>query len=316
MDLSIIIVSYKSKDHLAVLLPSIFESVGVGFVGPAIGRPDSSQAMPGPTSKAQDKPVEYSAEVIIVDNDSRDGTSEWLEQKIRGREIPALLIRNQNTGFAAGNNLGIKQSSGRYILLLNPDTKLEPDTLKTMLEFMDSRPDVGISGCKLIKADGTLDLACRRRFPNPWNSFKRLFLLDRKDYNYGNIDINQSMEVDSVVGAFLLIRKSVIDKIGLLDESFFMYGEDLDWCLRCKQAGFKVWYYPKTFIHHYKGESSKKAPFKMLKAFHNAMWIFYKKYHFKNHFVIFNYLVWLGIYGRLGALVILNSFKSNPTVSK
>jgi GT2 family glycosyltransferase len=286
MDLSIIIVSYKSKEHLKVLLPSIFAS----------------------TKK-------YSYEVIVVDNDSQDGTAESVSGLLP--TIPNLkLIKNQNNGFSAGNNLGMKNSSGRYILLLNPDTQVRPDTFEIMLDMMENRPNVGISGCKLIKADGELDLACRRRFPNPWNSFKRLFLRNNKNYNYTDVDENHEMEVDSVVGAFLLIRKSVADKIGLLDEKFFMYGEDLDWCWRCKESGYKVWYYPKTTIVHYKGESSRKTPFKMLKAFHDAMWIFYKKHYYKNHFMIFNSMVWLGIYGRMLGLMLVNLFKKDRAVSR
>ena len=257
----------------------------------------------------------YSYEVIVVDNDSKDGTAESVESLLPS--IPNLrLIKNVNNGFSAGNNLGIKQASGKYILLLNPDTKVEHDTFEVMLDFMESRQDVGISGCKIVKPDGKLDLACRRRFPNPANSFKRLFLLNNKDYNYSDVDENQSMEVDSVVGAFMLIRKSVIDKIGLLDESFFMYGEDLDYCWRCKEAGFKVWYYPKTFITHYKGASSAKIPFRSLKWFHQAMRIFYKKHYSQNYPTVFNWLVYSGIYLRLGFLLLINAFKSNPTVSK
>lgn len=282
-DLSIIIVSFKSKHHLGVLLPSIYASQ-----------------------------TKYSYEVIVVDNDSSDGTIEWLQTT----HYKLQTIRNINNGFAAGNNIGIRKSSGRYILLLNPDTKLQSDTLQIMLDFMESRPDVGISGCKLIRGDGKLDLACRRRFPNPWNSFERLFLKDNRNYNYSNIDENQSMEVDSVVGAFLLIRRSVMDKIGLLDEAFFMYGEDLDWCWRCKEAGLKVWYYPKTSVVHFKGESSRKAPFKMLKVFHDAMWIFYKKHYAEQYPFAFTWLVWLGIYFRMVLLVTINRFKNNPQVSK
>lgn len=286
IDLSIIIVSYKSKEHLKVLLPSIFAS----------------------TKK-------YSYEVIVVDNDSQDGTAESVGGLLQ--MIPSLkLIENQNNGFSAGNNLGIKQAVGKYILLLNPDTEVKSDTFEIMLDMMENRPNVGISGCKLVKADGKLDLACRRKFPNPWNSFKRLFLLNNKNYNYSNISQDQEMEVDSVVGAFLLIRKSIIDKIGLLDEKFFMYGEDLDWCWRCKEACFTVWYYPRTTVIHYKGESSRKAPFKMLKAFHDSMWIFYKKHYFGKYPAALNWLVFLGIYLRLGVLVIINLFKSEPRVSK
>ncbi len=275
-NLSIIILSYKSKTHLEVLLPSIWANQGVDF------------------------------EVIVVDNDSKDGTFEWLLNYQKNNADKNLkVLSNINNGFAKGNNLGIKQSSGEYVLLLNPDTKIAQETLKVMLDFMDAHPDVGISGCKLIKADGKLDLACRRRFPNPWNSFARLFLKNNKNYNYSDVDENQEMEVDSVVGAFMLIRRNVMDKIGLLDEDYFMYGEDLDWCWKCKQAGYKVWYYPKTTVTHYKGESSKKAKFKTLKAFHDAMWIFYKKHYAERYFFLFNWLVWLGIYGRLMVLYLV-----------
>lgn len=291
-DLSIVILTYKSKEHLRVLLPSVFGSVGVSF--------DSS---------SKDK---FTAEVIIVDNGSNDGTIEWL-QATSGK---LQVIANKNIGFSAGNNVGIKQSNGKYILLLNPDTKLEPDTLYQMLDFMEQNPSVGISGCKLIKADGKLDLACRRRFPNPRNSFKRLFLGDNTNYNYSNISEDQSMEVDSVVGAFMIMRKPALEKTGLLDEEFFMYGEDLDLCWRVKESGYKVWYYPKAVCHHYKGESSKKIPFKALKWFHDAMWIFYKKHYLKKYFFVFNWLVFLGIYFRLFVLVIVNLFKAEPRVSK
>ena len=336
LDLSIIILTYKSKDHLAALLPSVFGSEGMEFehdggngaserslrqtrglltVSDDDGMPRHAATVGNTNMISDDRQAEglhYTAEVIIVDNDSGDGTAEFAEQwsdiNLNGRLNSYQVIRNQNNGFAAGNNLGIKKSSGKYILLLNPDTKLEPGTLKTMLDFIESRPDVGISGCKLIKADGTLDLACRRRFPNPWNSFARLFLKNNQNYNYSDISEDQEMEVDSVVGAFLLIRRSVLDKIGLLDEDFFMYGEDLDWCWRCKEAGYKVWYYPNTFMHHYKGESSKKARLKTLRWFHDAMWIFYKKHYYQKYPLVFSWLVFFGIYARFGLLVVINLF--------
>lgn len=287
-DLSIIILSYKSKADLQRLLPSVFASQ-----------------------------TRLSFETLVVDNGSNDGTAEWVENQIATAKYPLLkLIKNQNTGFAHGNNLGIRQAAGKYVLLLNPDTQVEPDTLETMVGFMEERPEVGISGCRVQKPDGGLDLACRRKFPNPWNAFARLFLLSRKNYNLLDRDENLPQQVDSVMGAFLLIRRSVMEKIGLLDESFFMYGEDLDWCWRCKAAGYQVWYYPKAKITHFKGSSSKKAPFRALKWFHDAMWIFYRKHYAGQYPFVLNWLVWLGIYGRLAALVILNAFKKEKLVSK
>lgn len=306
-DLSIIILAYKSKPDLKRLLPSVFESKGLDFVAQGRTLPQ------GPTGQAEG--LRNTAEIIVVDNGSNDGTVEYIGDLALSTKHLAL-IKSTNIGFAAGNNLGIKQAAGKYILLLNPDTKLEPDTLQTMLEFMEQHQEVGISGCKVIKADGKLDLACRRRFPNPWNSFRRLFLRDNENYNYAGADENLSIEVDSVMGAFLLIRKSVIDKIGLLDENFFMYGEDLDWCWRCKEAGFKVWYYPKTFITHYKGSSSRQIPFEALKWFHQAMWVFYKKHYYQKYSLLFSWLVAFGIYFRLCLLTFVNFFKTNRIVSK
>lgn len=280
MDLSIIILAYKSKTDLENLLPSVF----------------SSQ-------------TKYSFEVILVDNGSYDGTFELVEN-FKKKHTNLFFIQNVNNGFSAGNNLGIKKAQGEYILLLNPDTKLSEETLEVMIDFMNERRDVGISGCKLIKKDGSLDKACRRRFPNPRSAFKRLFLRNDAEYNYSDINPDLSMEVESVVGAFLLIRKEVVQKIGLLDEDFFMYGEDLDWCFRAKEAGFKIWYYPKTTILHLKGESSKKARLKTLWAFHDSMWIFYKKHYLKKTSIWLSVAVFLGIYLRFIFKVIINFFKT------
>ena len=288
LNLSVVILSYKSKSDLKRLLPSVFGSQ-----------------------------TKYSFEVIIVDNGSGDGTYEWLEMQLKEAKYKNLkVIKNHNAGFAAGNNLGIKQASGKYILLLNPDTEIKPDTFEIMLDLMESRPDIGISGCKVIKQDGTLDLACRRRFPNPWNSLLRFLHISKARYNMLDTDENTSMAVDSVMGAFLLIRRSVMEKIGLLDEDYFMYGEDLDWCWRCKQAGFEVWYHPQTLITHFKGSSSSKIPFKALKWFHDAMWIFYRKHYSDKYPFFFNWLVFAGIYSRMAILMLINRFKPNPAVSR
>ncbi len=317
MDLSIIILSYKSQKDMERLLPSVFASKGINF-----NHQVSSSHLTSANCEA-DKSANYkggigriyTAEIIVVDNGSNDGTYEWLVEKSYNCNN-FQQIQNSNTGFAHGNNLGIKIASGKYILLLNPDTELQPDTLETMLDFMETRPNVGISGCKIIKPDGKLDLACRRRFPNPWNSSLRLLHISNKNYNMLDTDEKHQQEIDSVMGAFLLIRKSVMEKIGLLDEQFFMYGEDLDWCWRCKEAGFKVWYNPKTYITHFKGSSSSKVAFKALKWFHNAMWIFYRKHYKKDRLFLFNWLVFIGIYLRLLVFIMVNLFKSKPSVSK
>jgi GT2 family glycosyltransferase len=323
VDLSIIILSYNSKTDLERLLPSIFESEGVRF--------DSNDK--------NNSNGKLKAEVTVVDNNSKDATVKWLETVFLGRE-KLSLIKNTNNGFSHGNNLGIKAAKGKYLLILNPDTKLEKDTLKTMYEFMESNPEVGISTCKVVLPNGKLDLACRRRFPNPWNSFLRLVGISKRDYNMLDTNENASQEIDSCMGAFMMVRRTVLERVDLaksstlsvtrrvtsppegekyiekaFDETFFMYGEDLDLCWRVKEAGFKVWYYPKTFITHYKGSSSKKTPFKALKWFHDAMWIFYKKHYAKKYIFIFNWLVFLGIYLRFIILVVINSFKKEPKVS-
>ena len=303
IDLSIVILSYNSKADLARLLPSVFGSE-----------------------------TKYSYEVIVVDNGSSDGTPDWLISLFDGRQ-KVILIRNQNNGFAHGNNLGIRQAQGKYILILNPDTEFKPDTLQIMLEFMENHSDVGISTCKVVLPDGKLDLACRRRFPNPWNSFLRLIGLSATEYNMLDTDEDQSMEIDSCMGAFMMVRREALEKINNLspalpklgeganiekafDEAFFMYGEDLDLCWRAKESGYKVWYYPNTSITHYKGSASLKTPFKALRWFHEAMWIFYKK-HYKNSYpFILNWLVWLGIKLRLWALIVINFSRSEKFVSK
>ncbi len=323
-DLSIIILSYRSKEHLKVLLPSIWGSKRVVFVGAATGRPQSEgRLVVAPTSEqqanSQPHGAQYTGEVIIVDNGSPDGTYEWLENyKLTADSYK--LIRNINNGFAAGNNIGIKQSTGRYVLLLNPDTKVEPDTFKVMLDFMETHPDVGMSTCKIMKPDGSLDRAARRKFPNPWNAMLRFLHLQKvagdAAYNFSDETADQESEIDSLVGAFCLARKDVVEKIGLLDETFFMYGEDLDWCWRCKEAGFKVWYYPQTFITHYKGESSRKVATKALRWFHDAMWIFYRKHYREKYPFWFNWLVYCGIYARMWTLIVINSVKSDPRVSR
>jgi GT2 family glycosyltransferase len=292
MDLSIVIVAFRSQDKLRTTLRSVFAS-NLG---------------------------DYTYETFVVDNDSRDGTADMAEA-----EFPDVrLIRNANNGFSKGNNIAIRQATGEYILLLNPDTELEPDTLRLCLDRIAADPTIGILGCRLIKGDSTLDLACRRSFPNPANALLRFSGLSKlfpksklaAGYNLTFTDENKEMDVDAVSGAFTLIRASVVQKIGLLDEDFFMYGEDIDWCYRVKQAGFRVLYFPRAVCRHYKGSSSRKAPYSALYAFHDAMWIFYRKHYRQRYPFVLNWLVWAGIWARFSALVTMNFFRREKFVSR
>ncbi len=298
MDLSIVIVSYKCKEKLRVTLDAVYASV-----------------------------TNASYEVILLDNDSGDGTAEMVSGEYLNKpDIAAktTFIQNSNEGFGKANNRGIAQASGEYVLLLNPDTKLSPETLQVMLDFMKSRPDVGISTCKLVKGNGELDWACRRSFPDPWVSFFRLSGLSKlfpnsktlAAYNLTYKSVDEETEVDSCVGAFMFISPACMKAIQGFDTDYYMYGEDLDMCFRAKQAGFKVWYYPKTTTIHYKGQSSRKAPKRALYAFHDAMWIFYRKHLQQKYPAPFNWLVYVGIWGRYYVKLIQNMLRKEAIVSK
>ncbi len=291
VDLSVIILSYRVPELLRNCLKAVFNSVSG-----------------------------YSFEVIVVDNDSKDGSAEMVESEF----LQAKLIRNQNNGFAKGNNAGLKEASGRYILFLNPDTEVDTNVFQECLSFMDQHSKVGMLGCKLVKADGSIDHASKRGFPNPWNALVYFLKLDKlfpKSKFFGGYDLtfmseDTAGEVDSLVGAFMLTRRSVVEKVGGWDEDFFMYGEDIEYCYRVKEAGFKVYYFPKVTTIHYKGQSSKKIPTFTLYHFHRSMWIFYKKHYTKKYPFFMNWAVFLGIWGRYWILRLRNAMISEPYVSK
>lgn len=261
-DLVVVIVNYNTRELLRGCLGSIFVSEG-----------------------------QLSFEVCVVDNASSDGSAEMVRAEFPGVQ---LIANRENAGFARANNLGLRQygfgrkggQTPRYALLLNPDTLLPPHALKTMLEFMDGRPDVGVAGPKLVLPDGQLDLACRRSFPSPEVSFYRMIGLSRLfprharfgRYNLTYLDPDQTAEVDSVVGAFMLVRGEAVAQVGLLDERYFMYGEDLDWAFRIKGAGWKVVYYPAVTVLHIKRAASQHSSKAQLE-FYRAMDIFYRQHY-------------------------------------
>ena len=261
MDLSIIIVNYNVKEFLQNLIHSI--------------------------EKAS---TNLTKEIIIIDNASDDGSVDFIKEK-----FPQIkLIANQtNLGFGKANNIGLKQATGKYILLINPDTLVAEDTFEKMIQFFESNKNIGLAGCKILNPDGTLQLACRRSFPGPWTSFTKVTGLSNlfpnskifARYNLTYLDENKSYEVDAISGSFMMMRKEVYEKVGGFDEQFFMYGEDLDLCYRIQKAGYKVFYVHSTQIIHYKGESTKRSSIDETKVFYSAMHLFVKK-HLSTSFLV------------------------------
>jgi len=261
LDLSIIIVNYNVKEFLQNLLTSLFKAV-----------------------------ANLTSEIIIVDNGSDDGSVEMLRDKFP--QI-TLIANKENLGFSKANNLGLKIAKGKFLLLLNPDTIVQEDTFEKLIKFFNQQQDAGMTGCKILNPDGTLQLACRRSFPGPWTSFCKvsglsaLFPNSRlfARYNLTFMDENQSYEVDAISGSFMMVRREVFEKIGGLDEQFFMYGEDLDWCYRVQKSGWRVYYVHETTIIHYKGESTKRSSLDETKFFYHAMHLFVKK-HFASSLLV------------------------------
>jgi N-acetylglucosaminyl-diphospho-decaprenol L-rhamnosyltransferase len=298
LDLGIIIVNYDVRDLLRECLASVYESRG-----------------------------DFGFQVCVVDNGSHDGSAEMVAS-----EYPqANLIRTDNRGYAAGNNLGLRsfgfgdgvqgadegEQDGpsmlppRYALLLNPDTVLPPSALSDMLAFLDARPQAGVAGPRLVREDGSLDKACRRSFPTPEVAFHRLSGLSRLfprtrrfgRYNLTYLSPNLQTEVDSVVGAFMLIRGQMLKQVGLLDEQFFMYAEDLDLCYRGKVQGWQVWYNADVTVLHYKGQSSRQRSTFANVQFYKTMRLFHDKHFKQDTFFLANWLIYAGI-GLMGRLAI------------
>lgn len=243
--------------------------------------------------------------VWVVDNASSDGSPELVAQRFPQAR---LVISTHNGGFSYANNLALRQimAAGQafdYVLLLNADTVVTPGALDMLVDYLAQHHDVGVVGPKLLLADGSLDAACRRSFPTPAVAFYRLtglaglFPRSKKfgRYNLSYLDIDEEAEVDAVVGACMLLRRSVIAEAGLLDEQFFMYGEDLDWAYRIKEYGWRVVYYPAATVMHYKRASSRQRPLPSIRAFYDAMRIFHRKHYAQRTPALLNLLIEAGI---------------------
>nr|MBI5455973.1 glycosyltransferase family 2 protein [Candidatus Levybacteria bacterium] len=284
MDLSIIIVSYNTRDFLRDCLSSIYKTF-----------------------------KNFSFEIIVVDNASSDNSAEMVSKEYKD----VLLISNrENLGFSKANNIGIKKTSGRYVLFLNSDTVVYENTLKHMIDFMDKNKDTGASTCKLIMPSGKIDDASHRGFPTPWNSFTYFSGLSKifgktkffGGYNLGYLDFKTTHTIDALAGAFMLVRRKAGEDAGWWDEDYFFYGEDLDFCYMLKEKGWKIYYVPQVSILHYKGvtggikkhskhltTANEQTRIKSQNERFRAMRIFYKKHYENKYPWIVTRLVYLGI---------------------
>lgn len=252
--------------------------------------------------------LEPGYEVFLVDNDSADGSDDDLETSFAGLQ----MIRNRsNLGYARANNQALALARGTYILLLNPDVRLGPEALVTALDYLDGNTDVSILGPKVLLPNGRLDPPARRSFKTPttylYKALGLTSLLPRHTrfgrYYLSYLDEDLVADVDSVVGAFLMIRRSVVERIGPLDERFFMYCEDEDWCWRVKQAGGRVVYHPGVVVRHVKGASTSKRPLRMAYHWHRSLWLFHRKNLESRYVAPINWLVYAGIgLGLTGAM--------------
>jgi len=272
IDLSIIIVNFNTKDLLRDCLNSIKRSE-----------------------------INYGLEIIVVDNSSQDNSSLMIKKEFK--EV-TLIENKDNLGFSKANNQGIKRAHGCYILLLNPDTIVSRNTLQVMVDFMKENKKVGAATCKIELTDGSLDQACHRGFPTIWNSFSYFSGLEKlfpkvkpfSGYSLSYLFKNTIHEIDSACGAFLIIRKEAGEEVNWLDEDYFWYGEDLDFCYRLKQKGWQIMFVPQVKIIHYKGAASgikkhsqkistadEKIKEKAIRASTEVMRIFFRK-HYQNKY--------------------------------
>lgn len=255
------------------------------------------------------------AEVFVVDNNSVDGSCAMIKEKFP----QVFLIENKkNVGFSKANNQAIHISKGEYVLLLNPDTVVQEDTFLRCIEFMDEHPEAGALGVKMIDGKGNFLPESKRALPTPAVSFFKIFGFSRifpkskvfGRYHLGYLDNNQIHEIEVLAGAYMFMRRTALDKTGLLDEEFFMYGEDIDLSYRIVQAGYKNYYFPNTTIIHYKGESTKKGSLNYVMVFYNAMIIFARKHFSDKRFHLFALLIHFAIYFR-AFLAIFKRFIKN-----
>ena len=252
--LSIVIVSYNVKYYVAQCITSVLRSQGG-----------------------------VEADITVVDNHSQDGTVEFLRERFPPVKVVA---GNHNLGFARANNIAIRATSGEYVLLLNPDTIVGEDVLSACLSFMDAHPRCGGLGLRMLNTTGDVAMESRRGLPTPMTSFYKMTGLCSRfpkskrfgRYYLGFLPWDEPVRIEVISGAFCMLRREALDSIGLLDEDFFMYGEDIDLSYRLCKGGYENWYIPATILH-YKGESTHKSSFRYVHVFYEAMLIFFRKHY-------------------------------------
>ena len=272
MKLTVVIVSYNVRDYIAQCLLSL------------------SRALQG-----------LEAEVYVVDNHSHDDTVAYLREQFP--EV-TVIASNHNLGFARANNIAIRQTQGSYVLLLNPDTIVAETTISEALTFMDAHPEAGGLGVRMLRDDGFDAKESRRGLPTPSVAFYKMsglcsrFPKSRRfgHYYMGYLPWDEPAQIEVISGAFCLLRREALDKIGLLDEDFFMYGEDIDLSYRLLKGGYQNWYRPAKILH-YKGESTQKSSFRYVHVFYDAMLIFFRK-HYAHASLLLSLPIKAAIYGK------------------
>lgn len=253
-------------------------------------------------------------EVFVVDNNSIDGSVEMVAEKFPEFH---LIANKDNKGFSKANNQAIRISKGEYVLLLNPDTVVEEDTFEKVVEFMDEHPEAGGLGVRMLDGKGKFLPESKRGLPTPAVAFYKIFGLSKLfpkskkfgQYHLGHLSEFEINEIEILSGAFMLMRKEALEKVGLLDEAFFMYGEDIDLSYRIIKGGYKNYYYPETRIIHYKGESTKKSSVNYVFVFYRAMVIFAEKHFSQKNAKLFSLLINLAIYLRAGMAILARFIK-------
>jgi GT2 family glycosyltransferase/lipopolysaccharide/colanic/teichoic acid biosynthesis glycosyltransferase len=254
-------------------------------------------------------------EIFIVDNASVDGSQAMVKKRF---PYVRLIENNQNVGFSTANNQAIQKAQGEYILILNPDTLIQEDTLFVLKKHLDDNPKLGAVGCKLLNPDGSYQINSRRSFPTPWVAFSRIVGLSKLcpksrlfgQYNLTYLDPDTEIQVDVLSGSLMMLRKKALDEVGLFDEDYFMYGEDIDLSYRIKKAGWQILYTPATKAIHYKGESTKKSEFSAITRFYSTMLIFIRKHFGGRYSLGLRALLTFGIYFRAVMAYFLQTLKN------